>query len=212
MAGDPEEVPDWLLERIGTAYEEWMPKDLFKAKQVALSFRGREGVAESFQRFANDMLAVKLDRPKRKSLENASKSLIRAIDKYESLICFSLGRLGVKYSQQFAVVPDCYTVTALIGEKTAVDLVGAGDVVAPSGERWTGAKILKNIHLARDGWRLVNPTMRQIQTALEQNSLAPTVADLIAPYSERGAARSSFKSLAGPKDTTDVVRELLSSP
>lgn len=212
LAGDPDEVPDWLLDKIAASYsaDEWMPLNLFRAKQVCLSFQDRQTASEAFKAFSADILGVRPGKRSPSPVTKSSKSLIKAIDKYESLICFSLGQLGVKYTQQMHAVPHCYSVTASIGERTAVDLVGPSDVVAPQGERWTGTKILKNLHLAKHGWTLVNPTMRQIQTAMEANSLTPTVADLIAAHHEKAKARTSFRPIVG-KTAEKVVDQFLAS-
>ena len=66
---------------------------------------------------------------------------------------------------------------------------------------------MKKMHLIGDGWTVVSVTMRQVQSALESNSLKPMVADLIAPYNEKGRQRSTFKQI--PENVKELVSDIL---
>ena len=99
------------------------------------------------------------------------------MDKYESYICHSLAHSGVKHQQNLRVF--FYSVTAGVGPKNCIDLVGVSDAVTPEGIRWTGEKILRNLHLAQAGWKVRSVKMREIQKALDCNSLHSFVSDLL---------------------------------
>jgi hypothetical protein len=194
-------LPEALVERlldVETVEQE------FRLQQVALSLSKIE--EEKFENFSKKWVEKSFSNQKSIKLENP-RSITRSMDKYESLISFALSELGVKHAQKVPVFRGLYWVTATIGPNICIDLVGPEDVVAPKSDKWKGEKILKKIHLIADGWTVVSVTMRQVQSALESNSLKPMVADLIAPYNEKGRQRSTFKQI--PENVKSLVSDIL---
>lgn len=200
LADDPTLVDTRILSAIGQSYVSLgkMPSNLFRAKQICHSFPNFSDTYWS--EFRNDCLGI---RPvgkspigaKEKRRHAESKSIIRAIDKYSSLVSFSLSKLDIKHQHEYMAIPNLYSVTASVGPSVCLDVIGADDVISPGGTRFSGSRILKNIHLAQAGWTLVNVPLRTVHSALESNSLVPVVADLIAPYNEKGKERVSLKKI-----------------
>ena len=201
LGDDPSLLPEALLMRLG---EIEAPEDSFRGKQVALSLSRLKEPSG----FGEKILKNREKDKKRISIKN-QRSISNSMDKYEALISYALTELGVKHSQRVPAVRGVYTVTAAIGQKLCIDLVGPEDVVAPRTDRWRGEKILKKIHLMEDGWTVVNITMRQVQQGLESNSLKPVIADLIAPYNVRAKERTSFRPI--PENVEKVLETVLDS-
>ena len=213
LADDPALVDTEILSAIGKSYvaSGKMPSHLFRAKQICQSLANFSDTYWS--EFRNDCLGispvVKLPiGAKEKRRQAESKSIIRAIDKYSSLVSFSLSQLDIKHQHEYMAIPNLYSVTASVGHSVCLDVIGADDVISPRGTRFSGSRILKNIHLAQAGWTLVNVPMRTVQSALESNSLVPVVADLIAPYNEKGKVRVSLRKMtnaASQKVVDDIL-------
>ena len=205
LGEDPDQIPSQLVELVAQGSTE-IPKNISRAKQVCLSMESREGMSK----YAEEVLKLRfssLAKPSKK------KGISGGIDKYESLISFALSELGVKHKLKALAIPNLYTVSATLTsegdvKRVCVDLLSPTDVVAPRTDKWTGEAILKKIHLINAGWTVVSVTMPQVQKALEAGSLKPVIADLIAPYNDRGKSRVSFKSLS----STRVVDDFLSQP
>ena len=181
LADAPELIPIEIFLKIGELYEQdcWAanPKNLIRAQQVAVSCTASISVSSpQLERFLTDMSSFFISGGKSKAVKKGQK-LTRLMDKYESFICHSLAHSGVKHQQNFTVF--FYSVTASVGPKNCIDLVGATDAVTPEGVRWTGEKILRNLHLAKAGWKVKNVKMREIQKALDRNSLHSFVSDLL---------------------------------
>jgi hypothetical protein len=200
LADDPTSIPSELIHRM-MADPSWIPRDVFRAKQVCMSLGD---LSPGLTKRIVKMRAVV--KPASTS-KRSPRSLSRSIDKYESLISFSLSELRVKHIQHFVAVKDLYTVSVSLGPGLCIDLLGPEDVVAPRTDKWSGEKLLKNLNLAQNGCTVVSVTMRQVQSALESNSLKPLIADLIAPYNEKGRERVSFKKI----DQNKVIDDLLDS-
>ena len=123
-----------------------------------------------------------------------SKSLSKLIDKYTSLVSFSLNQLEIKHSVNPVVVLNVYTVSIAIPNakepNVLIDVLSPEDVVSPGGDKWTGTRVLKGIHLANTP--MVTIPIRDIQAAIESNSLNPFIADKIAPFVSRAKNRVEF--------------------
>jgi hypothetical protein len=207
-----------------------------RAKQVAFSMKSVHNLPERSKEWCEKILRVKpwfFHPPKSLVSKSTSKSLVRHIDKYASLISHSLGQLGIGHSVNAVVVPNVYTVSCLINAdreasptkntrkelaktngKVIVDVLGPSDVVAPLGTRWTGSRVLKGIHLAQmEGTPVVTLRMIDVQKAIEENSLKPFIADRLAPHLEKARERVNFKKSVQPNDdqrgASDLIDDLL---
>ena len=170
------------------------PVNISRGKQVAVSVGGS---------WAGNVLGKSDWVIPMKKVEKRN-TITASIDKYSSLVSFSLSQLGIKHKRQPSLVNGVYTVTAVVGKDVVVDVVGPGDVVVGS-EKYTGTRVLKGIHLAQSGYRVVNIEMKDVQRQLESNSLTPWIADLMASYNEKAKERVELKKVK----SDDIVDDLL---
>ena len=213
LADDPANIPAELVRRLGEVFEagEWIPKNMYRLKQVALSMRGIGEASNS--KFTDQVLSVRPVVPHiERKKDGRVKKITHSIDKYDSLVSFALGELGIKHTQMSRPMKEMpYTVSAALAgtRPVCIDVLGPEAVVAPRVDKWSGESVLKKLHLVNNGWTVVNVTMRQVQNAQESNSLKPFVADLIAPYNEKGKERVSFASSRIPASSAKVVNSAI---